>query len=139
MARNKELNKRGTNSEEEDANCTGRSEARLYLEIDETKEAGVELIGRSGEGISSLSRFGRRGDGGIVGGLFLEVFVLEMDNVFDIGAFNLDEGIGAEVEIVVDGRDVDHSADGAEDSDVDRKLDNKSQNRAEGLDVIPLV
>lgn len=77
--------------------------------------------------------------GGVVGRFFFEVFRLEVNDFFDVGAVLFDERVGTEVEIGVVGGEVDHDTDSAEDGDEHGELDEEREEGAEGLNVVFFV
>ena len=130
------LDKAGGDSKEEGEASAPRSETWVWFEVNDAEERGVEFV--SGGDESVLFFFGLRFVvfGGFVGGFFFEVFSLEVDDVFYVGAVLFNERVGASVEIRVGGGEVDHDADGAENGDEHWELDDEGEKGAERLDVV---
>ena len=120
LLRGEILDETSKDGEEEGEDGTGASEAWVRLEVDDTKEAGVEFVGRGLESVLFLFRLRLVIFSGVVGGLFFHVFRLEIYDMLDIATILFDKGVSTEVEVGLVRRRINHDADGAEDGDKHR-------------------
>ena len=133
------LNKTGEDGEEEREDGGWASEAWVGLKVDEAKEAGMEFVSGGYEGVLFFVGLRIVGFGGVVSGLFFHIFRLKVDDVLDVGVVGLNERVGTKVKIGVFCGGVDHNADGAEDGDKHRELNDEGEERAKRFDVVFFV
>jgi len=100
--------------------------AGVAIKRNETEEDGVEIIG-------GLVLIRNR-----IICLIREIRLLKLNNFGNFRPLVSNKGIGTVLEIGVGGGD-DHDANGREEGDENRELDENSQNRAEGVDVVFFV